>query len=261
NRNLSSFVVSNDNKSALSDEQLIYADGIQSQSLILSAMSVNYIPKTNVTLLNYVFNPGVYYDVTIKLKSSIPDGYLIENVFWARGNLILENGSYQPASNQGKNGDYWYRTTDDKFILTPLDTTNVPANPSGTTTVDLCKLVSGDWRLPTQAEVNALFEIWKNNSYRSGSYTDAVTGIKYKGVYYGTKNQPTVIDQDKYRFLPYAEAWNTDTKADKYQSPKNAVGYYWSAPSRMSFQFSNRNSEYFTPDNHGGYDVKRANTI
>jgi len=268
NRNLSSFVVSNDNKSALSDEQLIYADGIQSQSLMLSAMSVNNIPKTNVTLLNYVFKPGVYYDINIKLKSTKPDGYLIGDLYWALGNLILENGVYKPASNQGEMGDYWLRAdrgltdgTAGYYYKAPINKASPQVSGSGTKVLDICNLVGPGWRLPTYLEADALqaFASWHNSPINKyvGYYTKPNSTDSVYGVYFGTKVRPTISNQDNFLFVPFAGAYNSGVMYD-YKS----VGFYWhtgmDGNQGTSFQFA---SGYMSSRNNGGLDDRRANSV
>ncbi|MCA5006254.1 hypothetical protein [Sphingobacterium bovistauri] len=263
-RPLSSFAISNDNKSAFSNEQLIYADGIQQQKLKLTAMTiVNNVSKSDITLLEYVFKPGVYYEIDIKLKRT---GHVVGPISYALGNLIgvlQPDGTYKymMASSQGEYGDYWYKNADGKFYDTPQKhqaTTWTGTLIEEVIDGDICRQVGPDWRLPTVSETQNLRSFgswdgqWNNTTaYVHGHYKKPDDEIVY-GLYFGTNVQPSVAKQDEYLFLPFAGAYNSQNKDSMY-----SAGFYWhSGNGHGFFQFGHN---YFSPTI--GADKNRANTI
>jgi hypothetical protein len=262
---LSAFTVSSDFKTAISSEKLIFADGQQSQTLKLASLTIDNVQRTNLTLINHVFQPGVYYEVNVSLKRV---GYVVGELYWAIGNLILENGVYKPASNQGEYGDYWLRadrnlsdSTAGYYYLTPINKNAPQVLGSGSKVKDICNQVGPGWRLPTYLEADTLekFASWHNapiNRY-VGYYTKPNKVDSVYGVYFGTNARPSYANQDKYLFIPFAGAYNSGVMYDF-----NSVGFYWhtgmDGGQGTSFQFA---LGYMSPRNNGGLDDRRANSV
>lgn len=68
----------------------------------MRSLKINNIEKTNVTLIEHAFQPGVFYDIEIKVKKHAAEGIEIGSLIYAMGNLVYEDEEYKPASNQGE---------------------------------------------------------------------------------------------------------------------------------------------------------------
>lgn len=273
---LPDFVISASNDMASSPAQLIYADGNLEQSLILKSLKINNLEKENVTLLKYNFQPGVFYDIEIKVKRVTTDppeeeGFIIGNLMWAAGNLkaIKENGVYKyiNASNQGEYGDYWYKN-DNKTGYYDIPMKDQPGHNDvdilkGNVVKDICSLVGNGWRVPTPAEINSLresarFDMKWNNTHKfvQGYYIDQ-DGKSIKGLFLGTKIEPDEREQNKYLFLPYAGMYNSGK-----QQGTTSIGSYWhtgrDSDSGYTYQFT---EAYFNQKENGSDHPKRSNPI
>lgn len=244
---------------ATSDARILFADGTLAQSLVFKELKVNGIVKNNLKVDGFKLLPGVSYTIDLQIKKFSPEGFVIGNILWGSGNLILKNGVYEQAASQGEYGDYWYRKSDGSFFVTPL-LSNSSGEGSGATLKDLCTQLGGNWRLPTQDDVSKLetYASWSFNTKKFvGTYVNKANE-KVNGVYMGTTSQPAAADQDKYLFLPFAGAYNTNSAAGI-----KTEGYYWHTGLGVnnegtSYQFA---SGYMSAKNNGGLDSRRANTI
>lgn len=123
---------------------------------------------------------GKHYTITVKFtkKTSINVG----GVIWASGNLVRENGIYKFYDNQEQYLGLW--NSGSYFNFNVLDPNNYTISVSGNTwnTVnDPCRQVApaGKWRMPTQAEMEALV-----NTTNSWGQLNGVNGR-----FFGTEGQ------------------------------------------------------------------------
>lgn len=261
---LSTFSISPDLKTAISSEKLIFADGQQSQTLKVASLTIDNVQRTNLTLINHVFQPGVYYEIDITLKRA---GFEIGPILYALGNLIYENGVYKMASNQGINGDYWYKTPDGRYYEIPRALQ--PKHNDGDTLIgkvvdDICNKLGSGWRQPTPTEAmnlrifgswDAQYEPNGQKAYVAGTYQRNTVSVQ--GLFFGTSVQPSVSQQDDFLFLPFAGMSNSGILQDV-----GTLGAYWHSGRNStygySYQFTN---SYFTAYSVGGDHPKRANTV
>lgn len=257
----------------VSPDQMIYASGDHVQTLIVDHLKIGNVEKTNVSLLQYNFQPGVYYDVEIQVKREKPEdeGFIIGDLIWGSGNLIAikqdKGYRYMNADNQGENGDYWYKnSTKTGYFKVPFKDQpghNDVDNLIGDTVQDICNQVGPGWRVPTPTEIKslrnyALFDMKWNNThkYKDGKYTKP-NGTKVSGMFLGTKDQPSLTDQDKYLFLPYAGMYNSGR-----EQGGTAIGSYWHTgrdnKQGYTYQFE---SGYFKENESGSSHPMRSNPI
>lgn len=258
---LESFVVGTDMKIITAEPQLFFANGVKTSNLMLSSLTIAGVRKDNVVLVeNFKFRPGIYYTVNIKLKKSAIQGFEIGNILWATGNLVLTGETYSFAGTQGEYGNYWYRNTNGNYYLHPFPGLGGSGQGEGGLVENVCAQVGAGWRIPTSEEVNALATYakwWENPTNKfEGEYV-MKNGTISKGIYFGTDRQPSTADQDKYLFLPFAGAYNTLSAQEIGQS-----GFYW----HTGLGFNNHGtslqlSNYISPNNNGGLDSRRANSI
>ncbi|MGN0003841.1 MAG: hypothetical protein ACI35V_10445 [Sphingobacterium composti] len=256
-----------------SPEQLIYTNGTDVQTLSVDVLKINNVEKTNLTLIHFNFQPGIYYDIEIKVKKGKPEDeeFIIGNLIWGRGNLIAlkqnDGYKYTHADNQGEYGDYWYKNASKTgYYKVPMK--DQPGHNDvdvllGETVTDICSQIGDGWRVPTPAEIKSLrdyavFDMKWNNThkYKDGKYTTP-NGSKINGMYFGTKDQPSVSDQDKYLFLPYAGMYNSGR-----DQGLTSIGSYWHTgrDNKLGYTYQFE-SGYFKENESGSSHAKRSNPI
>lgn len=258
-KTLNPFIISSDKSQMTSSNSLFFVDGNKTQSLILQKLTIDGVEKSNLKIAEFTAEPGVFYEVIINLKKTKPEGFEINGLIWANGNLVLNNDKYEFAQSQGEFGDYWFKNSSGAVYNTPW-IKNSTNKASGSVSSNICAKVGDGWRLPTVTETRAFqtFTNWygsPSNKY-VGTYVDAA-GNKVKGIFIGTNVQPSALDQDKYLFLPFAGAVNSGSISNS-----GSMGVYWHNGTGGSNGTDMQLAEYYmTPDNNGGFDMNRANSI
>lgn len=195
-----------------------------------------------MTLIEHAFQPGVFYDIEIKVKKHATEGIEIGLLIYAMGNLVYEDEEYKPASNQGEYGDYWYKNSARKYLDKPMKdqkVLNIPSKFEGKPKDDICNKLGTGWREPSPADAENLkqFAAW-DQQYQPGGKKKFVEGNYktprglVKGLYFGTGAVPNPSDQDKYLFLPYAGMYNSGIP-----SSLGTTGAYWHSGKMVTLGF------------------------
>src|SRR5574344_1192691 len=208
---------------ATSTATTVYTAG-ETVTLTFATLSIATSPVTNLTNKSITFTgrtmaQGKAYTLRVAFKQR---GIVVPgiNVYWAKGNLrSLDSGatfSFYPNqydySGVWNGGDYFCWNT-----LNPLSLT--PSNSTATynSATDPCRKVApaGTWRMPTDAELDALIasSVW-------GTY-----GGK-NGRFFGTTTVPAEADKSKYVFMPAAGNRDNGSSAMYFVG---TYGYCWSA--------------------------------
>src|SRR5574344_1471401 len=207
-----------------SDAAVVYTAG-ETVTLTFATLSIATSPVTNLTNQSVIFTGktmelGKSYTLRVAFKQA--PGIVVPgiNVYWAKGNLrSLDSGatfSFYPNqcdySGVWHGGDYFCWNT-----LNPLSLTSSNSTATYNSATDPCRKVApaGTWRMPTDAELDALIasSVW-------GTY-----GGK-NGRFFGTTTVPAEADKSKYVFMPAAGNRDNGSSAMYFVG---TYGYCWSA--------------------------------
>ncbi len=237
-----------------SDAAVVYTAG-ETVTLTFATLSIGTTPVTNllnksITFTGKTMEAGKSYTLRVGFKQA--PGIVVPgiNVYWAKGNVrSLNSGatfSFYPNqydySGVWNGGDYFCWNT-----LNPLSLTSSNSTATYNFATDPCRKVApaGTWRMPTKAELDALFaagSVW-------GTY-----GGK-NGRFFGTTTVPAEADKSKYVFMPTA---GRRLSGSTTMSLVGTSGYYWSATpsgttSAGNLYFNSPNA--FTHDNNRLYGI------
>ncbi|CAM3855687.1 FimB/Mfa2 family fimbrial subunit [Sphingobacterium prati] len=159
-----------------SDSTFIATAATTSGKISLSGVSIGGSAARTISSGNWNLRPGVKYVLEFKLKAPL-GGINGGGYIWAPGNLQYTNGKYSfAAPNQLGNNWYYNWLTPEGAGVAPTYHDMLDYKVER----DPCKLVSAEWRTPSQAEYNILLAT-------SGAATDwqyKYNGVE--GVFYGS---------------------------------------------------------------------------
>ena len=194
-----SFILKNTSGTVISsDSTFITTAAVTDGTIRLSDVSIAGSAKKSITSGNWNLKPGVKYELDITLKAPL-GGIEAGGHIWAPGNLVYNNGKYSFAA-PNQLGSSWYYNW-----LTPYGVGTIPGDYDHayqnmlvySVDRDPCKMVSSEWRTPTQEDYNSLL-----------ATAGAATDYQYKyngteGVFYGSNNlQEMSANPTKYVFFP-----------------------------------------------------------
>lgn len=196
-----------------------------------NSLAVTCSKITNVGTLTYTSDDA----------PKILDGVLLNELFWARGNLIYSNGIYSFASTQEycsgvwNGGDYFCWNT-----LDPIVTSSTNATDSYDASTDPCTKVApaGTWRTPTYNEswdlVNRGGSVWATKNGKNGRY-------------FGTTTTPASGAENNYLFLPAA-----GFRLGNWLYSDGNYGHYWSPTTVRDDDASGFTFSIFSATAYGG---------
>lgn len=207
----------------------VFTNASASLTLTFSSININGIDYTSglSTSFSTVMVAGKKYTLTVKFRRIPSITITSGNLKWAKGNLYETStpGTYAIFNNQEDftttriGGDHWcWGATNPRTTPTNITTASV-------WTPDPCtKALGGTWRMPTDSEINNLKSLANVWTYKNGK----------TGRYFGISAAPAAADQDKYLFLPAADAITYPSSTSIDVNAVGVAGYYWSSGGALS---------------------------